>query len=278
MSQHEATGAPEARPLQFDAAEPTPGAEEKATVSCAACSTQITTHYYQVNGAITCARCRHAAEQSLHSGSRGGRVGRALGLGLLAAIAGAGVYYAILAATGYEIGLVSIAVGWMVGIAVNRGSNGRGGRAYQLLAVGLTYAAIVSTYIPFIVKEFRDNPPVAAADSAAAVATTEGAAAPTLAQAETGAPTAEPATAPAGSATATDSEERTLAGFLIACLVLFAIAAVSPVLAGFGNILGMLIIGFALWEAWRINRRAALEVSGPYRVAGDGGASPATGA
>ena len=285
MSQDEATRAAEVRPLQFDAAEPMSGGADTATaVTCGACATTITTHYYQVNGIITCAKCRHAAEQSLRSGSRGGRIGRALGLGVLAAIAGAGVYYAILAATGYEIGLVSIAVGWMVGRAVNRGSNGRGGRAYQLLAVGLTYAAIVSTYIPFIVKEFRDNPPVAAAaDSTGATAGEAmgtGGAEPTLAQAAPAAPAGEASADVAAAVAATDDaaeQERSLGAFLVAVLVLFAIAAVSPVLAGLGNILGMLIIGFALFEAWRINRRATLEVSGPYRVGGEGTTPAASG-
>lgn len=269
MSQDEATRTPEVRPLQFDAAEPMPGAaDESSAVTCGACASPITTHYYQVNGTVTCAKCRHAAEQSLRAGSRGGRIGRALGLGVVAAIAGAGVYYAILAATGYEIGLVSIAVGWMVGRAVNRGSNGRGGRAYQLLAVGLTYMAIVSTYIPFIVKGFNESQLAAlAADSTAAtvaMAAPDSAAAPAAP-----APTATPA---AGTAAADSAAFASVGvgGALVGILILFAIAAASPILAGFENILGMLIIGFALWEAWRVNRRATLEVSGPYRIGGDG--------
>lgn len=282
MSQDEATRAPEARPLQFDAAELMSGAAEaRPSVTCASCQAAITTHYYQVNGAIACGKCRHAAEQTLLGGSRGGRVSRALGLGVLAAIAGAAVYYAILAATGYEIGLVSIAVGWMVGHAVLRGSNGRGGRAYQLLAIGLTYAAIVSTYIPFIVKGFNESQVAALADSTAATAApaapaaTE-AAAPTIAS-------ATPAAVPAPATGTQPSDSAAVASFsvgsaLIGIVVLFAFAAVSPILAGFENILGMLIIGFALWEAWRINRRATLEVSGPYKVGAEGASPEAAGA
>src|SRR5205085_4370131 len=88
-------------------------------------------------------------------GSRFSRGLRATGLGLLAAAAGCLLYFAVAAITGREFGVVAIAVGLMVGEAVRRGSRGRGGWAYQTLAVALTYLAIVSTYVPLIAKEFQ---------------------------------------------------------------------------------------------------------------------------
>lgn len=39
-------------------------------------------------------------------------------------------------------------------------SSSTGGRAYQVLAAGLTYLAIVSTYIPVIIQEMARNPSV----------------------------------------------------------------------------------------------------------------------
>ncbi len=57
--------------------------------------------------------------------------------------------------TGYEFGLIAILVGYAVGIAVRRGSSGRGGWPYQLLAVGLTYASIVGSYLPLVFAEVR---------------------------------------------------------------------------------------------------------------------------
>jgi len=46
------------------------------------------------------------------------------------------------------------------------------------------------------------------------------------------------------------------------------LAFLAPVLMGFdGNIIGILIIAFGLWEAWRINRKQPFEVTGPYQVA-----------
>jgi hypothetical protein len=195
--------------LQFDTAEPAAEASTATSLACTLCKKDISTSYYEVNGAVVCASCRGEIETQLKGGSGSGRFAKALGFGLVAAAAGSAIYYAILALTGYEIGLVAIAVGFLVGKAVNRGSHGRGGRAYQALAVGLTYFAIVTTYIPFIIKGVGDNTPI---------------------------------------------------------LVLLALAAAAPILAGFQNIIGMLIIGFALFEAWRMNARVQLAVTGPYRV------------
>ena len=67
------------------------------------------------------------------------------------------MYYAITAISGYEFGLIAIVVGFGVGTAVRWGSNGRGGKRYQALAMALTYLAIVATYIPPIVQGFREG-------------------------------------------------------------------------------------------------------------------------
>jgi hypothetical protein len=57
-------------------------------------------------------------------------------------------------------------------------------------------------------------------------------------------------------------------------LVAIKYALRLPFMAGLSNILGLIIIGIALWQAWRINRARQLTFNGPYRLAG-GGAPPA---
>ncbi len=52
------------------------------------------------------------------------------------------LYYAILVATHADIGLVAIAAGYIVGRAVRKGSDNRGGPFYQVLAVFFTYTSI----------------------------------------------------------------------------------------------------------------------------------------
>jgi hypothetical protein len=53
----------------------------------------------------------------------------------------------------------------------------------------------------------------------------------------------------------------------IMLLFTFAIALALPFLAGIENLIGILIIGFALWEAWKLNQRQSLPISGPYQLA-----------
>jgi hypothetical protein len=52
----------------------------------------------------------------------------------------------------------------------------------------------------------------------------------------------------------------------LAFAVLIAFLYLAPILAGFENIIGMLIIGFALYEAWKINKRVKVEITGPFQV------------
>jgi hypothetical protein len=248
-------------PIRFDDAAPTEGA---APPVCKQCSTPIGTAYYELGGQVFCPACKGRFEAQLVRGSNAGRFAKAAVFGLGGAMVGAGIYYAILALTGYEVGLVAILVGWLVGQAVQRGSGGRGGWAYQVLAVGLTYFAIVSTYVPMIVKEFKEHPTAAAATSSAAA---------------TSAPAASPAaaTVPDSSAATVRVEQVSLGKAVLALGVLLLIAAAAPFLAGFQNILGILIISFGLYQAWKLNRKIVLAFNGPYAVGGCPAAATATG-
>jgi hypothetical protein len=233
--------------IQFDRAD---FAQSPAEARCAACERPLQGHYFEVNNMMVCEGCRYTVETAFNQ--RGGARGflKAAFAGFGAAVAGSILYYAVRELTGYEIGLISILVGWGVGKAVHWGSRGKGGWAYQSLAVFLTYMAIVSTYIPAVVQQFVEE------DQKAKPA----------------------ATAPAqGSGTAAAAkpkpEEDLSAGDLIIALGAFLLLiATIPFLAGFKNVIGLLIIAFGLWEAWKINRRTALSISGPFQV----GAVPAT--
>ena len=133
-------------------------------VTCASCGSAIRSAYYQVGEAITCEQCRWRIDSEGGAGSAVGRFLKAALLGVVAAAVGAGIYYAVRALTGYEFGLIAIVVGFLVGGAVRMGSANRGGVPYQLLAMFLTYASIVSTFIPDILKMLREQ---AGADQAA---------------------------------------------------------------------------------------------------------------
>lgn len=236
--------------LRFDERDSSP----QAPPSCSACGAAIASSYYEAGGAVVCPPCKEATEQHAAAGGGTGRMARAALYGLGGAIAGAALYYAIVALTGYEIGLVAIAVGWLVGRAVQIGSAERGGRLYQGLAVLLTYLAIVSTYVPFIVGSVTgDTAAVAEAPQDSGLATgtgAGGAAGADAGAAESAPPAMDPVSVAAG------------LGFLL------LIAMAAPFLAGFENIIGIAIIGFALFQAWQMNARRKLVFTGPYAIGG----------
>jgi hypothetical protein len=56
------------------------------------------------------------------------------------------------------------------------------------------------------------------------------------------------------------------AGLVIAFVLVCVLSLAAPFLQGFQNLIGILILGFALYEAWKLNRRVPLAVTGPFRV------------
>ena len=128
--------------LQFDRAEST--TSTGGAMACSVCGQPIGDAYFTANGATVCGACRGRLEAEL--AKKTSNFPLAIGLGGGAAVLGALLYYAVAAITGYEVGLVAIAVGWLVGRALQTASAGRGGREYQILAVALTYFSVAAAY------------------------------------------------------------------------------------------------------------------------------------
>jgi len=255
--------------LQFDTVEPaTPGAA--ATLpTCGGCRRVIEGTYFEVNGKIACDACKRALDARFAEPAIA-RFARAVVLGLGGALAGSLLYFAVLALTGYEVGLISIAVGIMVGWAVRAGTRGRGGRIYQVLAVALTYLAIATSYVPTIVGEIRNGS--ASGDGRAADAASGDRAAHTDAAddgASSGSVIPPPVATPAGSAPRPSGALY----MIIITAFAFVLALVAPVLVLFSEpgsgLIGLLIIGFGLWRAWRMTAAAPLVVKGPFSAARD---------
>jgi hypothetical protein len=217
-------------PLQFERAEFT---EPRAAPQCTACKRDITETYFEVNGHLLCPSCRQEVEASMTGGSKSGRFFRALAFGAGAGVAGAVLYWGVSAVTGYNLGLIAVVVGWMVGSAVSKGAERRGGAFYQLLAVGLTYLSICASLAPEVYAGVSAPP---AAEDAATTEPTEG---PALHESSP----------------------------LVRGIVAGIISLGAPVLVGMENPLSLLIYGFALWEAWRRNTRAVLKIDGPFQLA-----------
>ena len=243
--------------LQFDKAE---YEHAPANAKCTECHRELVSHYYDVNGQTVCEACRYTIESRPIAGSAAGRFMRALGAGVVAAIGGALLYYAITAISGYEFGLIAIVVGYAVGAAVKWGSNARGGWFYQTLAILLTYLAIVSTYIPPLIEGLRTATAAeASVDHDAVVADAAEPSSPVAPAGDTA--VAEPA------AVSTESSTEGKPPLALALVLTVGLVLALPFLAGFENIIGLVIIGIGLYEAWKLNRRQVLTITGPHTIA-----------
>lgn len=239
--------------LQFERAQ----FDAPAATSCAGCHQVLYSSYWEVNGQLACEACRMKAEWDWKQGSGVGRFARAFLFGGIAAAIGAVVYYGIVRLTGYELSLISIAVGIMVGVAVRKGSAGRGGLPYQCLAMFLTYTSIVSSYAPFLLQGLAEHK-----------------AAPAKSAQTTSGSKPDPAASLAIENEKTpqnDEKAEKLSGvrLVIGVVVISGLIYASPFLALFSGgqgFMGIVIIGIGVWQAFKINRKAGLLVAGPFSI------------
>jgi hypothetical protein len=284
---------------QFDRAEFEPG--ESGRPFCRVCRLPLEDEYYDVGGNVVCPAC---LVKTGRPRARFLRAAKAFLFGSIAATVGAAIYRAILFGSGWNIGLVAIVVGYMVGGAVRTGSGERGGRFYQFLAVFLTYSAIVGMFVPGLWqamasgakarkearkianKDNREQPKGDLARQAGKqpdkkAAPPQAGARPDAIEVLAG-PLAEARLA----ADAPDVKDRPpgavekprprsvlyriyLVGMLLlSLLLLVGLMYLFPLYLGFHSPISLLIYAFALWEAWKMNRGVDATVTGPYRVRG----------
>jgi FtsH-binding integral membrane protein len=222
-------------------------------VSCASCRSVLDSEYFDVNGHTVCEPCSQRLASHAESPRGVGALARAGAFGVVAAMLGSLVYFAVVAASGYQIGLIAIAIGYMVGYGIRMGTRGRGGRRFQILALVLTYWAIGLAYSSLTVKAIDKR---AERQTAAAVGTAT-----------------ETATAtPAARRNGDTAPPRRLTGlrFALGILELVAFTLVLPVLVVAGSLPGSLIsaaiIAFGMQQAWRMTAAPVVTVSGPYRI------------
>jgi hypothetical protein len=132
--------------LQFRRAQPTCSTETPPPKTCASCKELISGDYYQVQNHVICPSCAVKIQAGRQSQNPIPWV-RLVIYGTGAALAGS-ILYAIPLALGFQIGIVALVVGYMVGKAIRHGSYGVGGRPQQILAVVLTYFAISTSFFP----------------------------------------------------------------------------------------------------------------------------------
>ncbi|WP_435006517.1 hypothetical protein P12x_004062 [Tundrisphaera lichenicola] len=217
MSSGNDPSSPEADGLQFIQAEYDQA--PPSVVGCAACKQTIIDQYFEINGTIVCEPCKQAIESKLRDGSGAVRFFRSLAFGTGAGMIGTLAYVASIRITHYDLSLISIFVGYLIGRAVRVGSDNRGGLIYQMTAIFLTYLAIGATYVSlgFLENNQAANP---------------------IFQAD-----------------------------IVSQAILFVfLTIIVPVASARESVISVAIIGFALWQAWKMNVKLKLIVTGPYLI------------
>ena len=223
-------------------------AEYVGTEHCRVCNRLLDAEYYRINGQMACKICALQASEGQPTDSHAAFL-RGLLLGIGGAIIGLVLYSTVAILTGWTIGYVALAVGWLVGKGMIKGSNGLGGRRYQIAAVILTYFAISMAAIPIgisyalkhqhpvVKKQAADNPFPGDAQSS------------------------QPAPAP-------KPKPEIHIGALFGQLALWGLA--SPFLEFTGNVgsaaLGLFILFIGLRIAWTMTAAKPLAVDGPYSL------------
>jgi hypothetical protein len=253
-------------PLQFDRVQTgktDAGTAAARGVVCQSCGTAIRTTYFSLGEATICGLCRAKFETAVAEANSWPTFFKASLYGLAAAIVGAIIYYGVIAITDYEIGLVAILIGYMVGFAIRKGALGFGSRRYQFLALALTYLAVSLAYVPLAFQATHGGTPE---DPTIVHANPE-----TLTPPEPGATLEITAVkTPLGDDGQADAKPITPGAILKAVgalVVLFlGLPIIGIVYSMPSGLISALIIGFGLRQAWRMTAEIPLEVSGPYRV------------
>jgi hypothetical protein len=256
---------------QFGTAEYAVGAAQDR---CKSCNQSLGSTYYRVNGMLSCAYCGEQAKLHRPKDTHQTFV-RGLLFGIGGAILGLILYAAFGIITGLMVGYISLAVGYLVGKAMMKGSNGVGGRRYQIAAVLLTYAAVSIAAVPISISQYTKQQKAQTASLVKHAAPT-GTAATTGDQAPqpgTDASVAEPeesadslgASSAAAQSTATHKPKM---GFGAALGMLALVGLASPFLElqdPLHGIIALVILFVGIRIAWKLTAGTTIAILGPFK-------------
>jgi hypothetical protein len=220
---------------------------------CQFCHQPIVGPYFRLNAAMACPSCAQQMRGEMAKDTHAAFV-RAILFGIGAAIVGLILYATFAIVTGIMIGYVSLAVGWMVGKAMMKGSNGVGGRRYQIVAVLLTYAAVSMAAIPVWIHY--------AGEKRAQTAQQQG-----TQQSSSGQQSSAGSSQSGSTAPATPKPKLTLGAWLLRVSLLGLASPFLEVWEGgpsLGWLIGLFILFIGMRFAWRMTAGRAVEIFGPF--------------
>lgn len=239
---------------------------DRASVACNECAAPLRTEYFHVRGSVMCAMCTARLEREAAPLQEWLPVLRGAVFGLAAAMLGAAIYYSFVTITDFELGLIAIVSGYLVGWAVRRGAGGRGGRRLQVAAVAMTYVSMALAYTPLVTMHPSDEE-LARAATAPEYAMIDGAAtdgwepAPVSYAANVG--PIDAGDLPADASPLNPVEAAGVVAIFVLALPLFVVFGSMPV-----GLLSGVIIAFGMRQAWKMTGVHRVKVEGPFPLAG----------
>jgi hypothetical protein len=215
---------------------------------CQSCQRELSGAYFRINGLLACENCTRQLQAQTPKDTHAAYV-RGILFGVAGAIAGLILYSAFGIATGIRLGYIALAVGWLVGAAIKKGSNGIGGRRYQIAAVALTYAAVSLSAIPvgvyYILKEKKPAQISHAPNSSPAPNSTV------------------PGSAPSQDDPRASGQRSSATG----ALLLAGLASPFLELAeGVSGLIGLVIIFVGIRIAWKMTGAPRIDILGPFQA------------
>jgi hypothetical protein len=236
-------------PPQFRTAE---YAGDPGSDRCKFCNQPITGGYFRVNRSIACSGCAEKVRLQIPRDNHAAFT-RGLIFGIGGAILGLILYAAVGIITGWMIGYVALAVGWIVGKAMMTGSGGIGGRRYQIAAVLLTYAAVSIAAIPIDLAQVSKAHRATRTEQSQSVRN--------LGEQVPGNGTPTPEQNPRA------AKRPANIGAAVVTLALVGLA--SPFLElqdPIHGLIGLVILFVGLQFAWKMTRGISLQILGPFKL------------
>lgn len=233
---------------------------------CRSCNQTMGGTYYRVNGALACPNFVEQLKNQLPKDSHSAFT-RGLIFGIGGAILGLIIYATFGIVTGWVIGYLSLAVGYIVAKAILMGSGGMGGRRYQIAAILLTYFAVSTAAIPVGISQFvktKNAGPHASAQASSQSSSTSAASEDENLSGGSSGRAAAPDNPRAHQKPAPSL------GAALGALLLIGLASPFLELASpLHGAIGLVILFVGLQIAWKMTARKKVDILGPF-----GGAVP----
>lgn len=212
------------------------------TLNCGSCSTPIENRYFLANGQVACTKCQEILSAYL---AEKGSLLKAVLFGLGGSVLGAALWAAVVIISGWEIGIIAIFLGIIVGKAVKAGARGPGGLKFQIIAILLTFLSLCWSTLPILVNEVRKNPSAFGLDK-----------------------TQEISSAAAGSDGGQTEDGKASSGSAATAILFFVFvlpAHIYILLLSNDPASGVFLL-IALYEAWTINSALRIDFRGPILI------------